>query len=226
AWLPAAGVGPPLALAVSDGHGDRRCFRSDVGARLAVETGSHLLMEFLDCPFDPNNLSLIKHTAEDRLSEGLVRSWRQEVEKHLAENPFRQEEWDFLREKVGEEARSAIENDPFLAYGATLLLAAVTETYLLCMQLGDGDSRRTDPVPPGAAGSGVDFHGRLFQFIRQRGRFSPDGTGLPADDPVGRDRSGPAETAGIPGGNIPQGQRGRHYFGNGDQPHPVGISDG
>lgn len=160
AWLPAAGVGPPLALAVSDGHGDRRCFRSDVGARLAVETGSHLLMEFLDCPFDPNNLSLIKHTAEDRLSEGLVRSWRQEVEKHLAENPFRQEEWDFLREKVGEEARSAIENDPFLAYGATLLLAAVTETYLLCMQLGDGDILAMDAA--GVAGRLVAKDERLI----------------------------------------------------------------
>ncbi|MCX5977009.1 MAG: protein phosphatase 2C domain-containing protein, partial [Coprothermobacterota bacterium] len=88
----------------------------------------------------------------------------QEVEKHLAENPFRQEEWDFLREKVGEEARSAIENDPFLAYGATLLLAAVTETYLLCMQLGDGDILAVDAA--GVAGRLVakDDHVELIPF--------------------------------------------------------------
>ncbi|MDQ3699739.1 MAG: protein phosphatase 2C domain-containing protein, partial [Chloroflexota bacterium] len=46
-WWPESGLGPPLVLAVADGHGSAKCFRSDVGSRLAVaaavEVGAALL---------------------------------------------------------------------------------------------------------------------------------------------------------------------------------------
>ena len=37
AWFPDSGKGPPLIVAVSDGHGSPRNFRSDVGSKIAVE---------------------------------------------------------------------------------------------------------------------------------------------------------------------------------------------
>jgi hypothetical protein len=39
--------GTPLLLAVADGHGSAKCFRSDTGARLAVETAARVIREAL-----------------------------------------------------------------------------------------------------------------------------------------------------------------------------------
>ena len=36
-WLPASGVGPPLILVISDGHGSAKYFRSHIGSAQAAE---------------------------------------------------------------------------------------------------------------------------------------------------------------------------------------------
>ncbi|MBU1878020.1 MAG: protein phosphatase 2C domain-containing protein, partial [Chloroflexi bacterium] len=71
-WLPASGLGAPLILAVSDGHGSPRYFRSHVGADLAVETAVWVIQDLLDGQPDPANLTAIKRTAEDRLPREIV----------------------------------------------------------------------------------------------------------------------------------------------------------
>ena len=101
-WLPEDGAGPPVILAVSDGHGSAKCIRSDVGSRLAVTTAARVLQDFLTGQDDQTNLSAIKRMAEDRLPQTLVRAWKEEVKAHLEENPFTAEEGECLVVQEGD----------------------------------------------------------------------------------------------------------------------------
>ena len=62
--LPESGVGSVLCVAVADGHGSTRYFRSDVGARLAVQSATEVLQAFLAAYWTERHLSLIKRMAQ------------------------------------------------------------------------------------------------------------------------------------------------------------------
>ena len=151
-WLPERGGGPPVALAISDGHGSAKCFRSDVGARLAVETATDTMVEFLENRADVADLAVTEGTTEQ-----LVRRWRRAVEAHRRAAPFSPAEMDTLERRDGAAARAAVEANPFLAYGATLSAVLLAETFVLYLQLGDGDILAVSdqgevrrPLPPDA----------------------------------------------------------------------------
>jgi hypothetical protein len=116
-WLPAAGEGSSIVLAVADGHGSARYSRSHIGAALAVESAAQLVHEFINRDFE--NLSLIKDAVEDWLPRALVRKWVEVVTEHCNEDP--------------------LEDESLIAYGATLIVAAVSERFALYLQLGDGE---------------------------------------------------------------------------------------
>jgi serine/threonine protein phosphatase PrpC len=138
-WLPASGMGPPLILAVSDGHGSAKYFRSHIGAERAVETAAWVIQDLLDGQPDPTNLSAIKRTAEDRLPQEVVRRWKESVSEHLKQVPVTPDELDAIEQRDGSAARQALVDDPALAYGATILAVLVAERFILYLQLGDGD---------------------------------------------------------------------------------------
>jgi hypothetical protein len=139
-WFPESGVGPPLILSLSDGHGSPRNFRSDVGARFAVEEATNLMRELLLAGQpDPSKLSTIKRTAEERLPGEIVRRWRAAVTRHLADHPITEEDLETLEKRRDPKARRSIEKDPPVAYGATLLSVLITSGFILYLQLGDGD---------------------------------------------------------------------------------------
>jgi serine/threonine protein phosphatase PrpC len=138
-WLPASGEGPPLILAVADGHGSAKYFRSHVGAEKAVESAAWLIQDLLDGQPDLTNLSAIKRTAEDRLPVEIVRRWREAVSAHLAQSPLTRDELDALEQQDGAAARQTVVDNPTLVYGATVLAVLVAETFILYLQLGDGD---------------------------------------------------------------------------------------
>ena len=126
-WLPSVGRGSSVVLAAADGHGSARYSRSHIGAALAVENAARLVENFLQSQNDVDNLSLIKHATEEWLPRALVRNWSETVAEHLKTDPLTPEELALL------DADSAV------AYGATLLVAAVTERFVLYLQLGDGE---------------------------------------------------------------------------------------
>lgn len=137
AWLPERGEGSVLCVAVADGHGNARYFRSDVGARLAAEVATEGLEGFLaDCGAE-TNLSLIKRIAEERLPRYLVRAWLKAVEADYANKCLTNEEK--MRLMSAGIPQKPIEANPAIAYGTTLLAVAVAPTFLLFLQLGDGD---------------------------------------------------------------------------------------
>ena len=135
----AADGAPPLFVAVSDGHGSERCFRSDVGARLAVETA---LSECRACLEGLNAASPteIKDTIERRFLGHLVRAWRRRVALHADEHPFTPEEISRIAWSVAPPDERRLSDEQVIhAYGATLLVLMLTEQFALYLQLGDGE---------------------------------------------------------------------------------------
>jgi hypothetical protein len=138
-WLPASGTGPPLILAISDGHGSAKYFRSHIGSERAVETAVWMIQDLLDGQPDPSNLSAIKRTAEDRLPREIVRRWEEAVAEHVKQSPLTPDELGTLEQQDGVSARQAVSDNPSLAYGATMVAVLVAPTFILYLQLGDGD---------------------------------------------------------------------------------------
>ncbi|MBI3734321.1 MAG: protein phosphatase 2C domain-containing protein [Chloroflexi bacterium] len=135
-WEAEPDSGLPLAVAVSDGHGSARSFRSALGAQLAVNAAASALGDLLPLPLD--NLSAIKRATEEWLPQSVARLWQSRAREHLAAHPFDEEERARL-DREGAASRAAIEANPLLAYGATVLGALVAEPYIVLLQLGDGD---------------------------------------------------------------------------------------
>lgn len=126
----------PIVLAVSDGHGSPKSFRSDLGAKLAVEIAVETTWTF---QHDSISLPDVKRDAEHRLPAEIVKEWRRRTAEDAERNPFKPEELERLEREAGPAARKTVEDRPEFAYGATLLLVAVADRYLFYLQLGDGE---------------------------------------------------------------------------------------
>lgn len=157
-WWPEFGLGPPLILAVSDGHGSAKSFRSHIGATLAVNLATKVLKQLFQLDEQPDQLnadiSRINHTVQTQLPKKLVNRWQEAVENELEKEPFTDDEWALLEKEDGLAARQAVEKNPTIAYGATLLAVVVAEHFILYLQLGDGDilcvdtnGKTTYPIP-------------------------------------------------------------------------------
>jgi hypothetical protein len=125
----------PLILAVSDGHGGAKYFRSDKGATFAVAAAIDTLSQFQESLASFSNSSW----REEHLTKSLVNTWRGKVNAHLNDEPFAHEDLRLLEEKEGPAARQIVEGNPVLAYGATILVVMITESFIAYLQLGDGD---------------------------------------------------------------------------------------
>jgi serine/threonine protein phosphatase PrpC len=134
-----SGRGLPLVVSVSDGHGSNKCFRSDRGSRFAVKKAAQLVGEFLDESRGHADLSELESRARDYLPREFVRRWREAVEADLKARPFEEGELQAVEGKDGPRARKLVEENPALAYGATSLTVAVEESFVLYLQLGDGE---------------------------------------------------------------------------------------
>ncbi len=130
--LPDLESDPPWILALADGHGSPKSFRSDRGALLAVNTAAAVCRR-LPCDPESPRLSTIKHWAEDYLSREIVRCWREAVDEDIAAHPIAAEE-------CTQSSLASLESGGhYLAYGATLLVVMVTVTFIIYWQVGDGD---------------------------------------------------------------------------------------
>jgi hypothetical protein len=148
---------PAVAVAVADGHGHVRHFRSRRGAELAVEVatavGAALTTEIAALP-GPDQVE-----AAFRAAAGpeLVRRWRDAVERDLADRPIT----DVERYRAGLAPDPSID-DLMYAYGSTLVLAVAVADWLLLAQIGDGDAfvitdagTALRPLPPDPRLNGV-----------------------------------------------------------------------
>ena len=132
-YIPESGQGENVVMAVADGHGSSRSFRSDRGARLAVRTATRLLRSRLQelTRSHPDHA----HAQLRALARAIVEAWVEQVRDDLKRYPFG--EGDLA--KLDQRARHELDGNPLLAYGATLLAAAVTRKGIYYLQVGDGD---------------------------------------------------------------------------------------
>ncbi len=131
-------------LAVADGHGSPRCFRSDQGSRMAVDVAIRMTRLFLDDLVGMPTAGQ-KKEIEHRLPSLLVREWRKEVEQHWRQTPLEIQERAALG--LTPDAPAPVDA-PFIAYGATLVMAAVSDQYVFFLQLGDGEILEVSGEPP------------------------------------------------------------------------------
>lgn len=157
----------PIILAVADGHGGSKYFRSDQGSKLAVATAAEVIDGFMHALKEDNNAAFDETTLKMHAPKGIIKRWVEQVRAHLQLHPIESEELnrldpkerdEFLRcgttysslipagdteaQALTDEQKSELqiaEAKLIQAYGATLLVVAVTERYLLYWQLGDGD---------------------------------------------------------------------------------------
>jgi serine/threonine protein phosphatase PrpC len=129
-----------LLIAVSDGHGSLRSFRSDRGSMLATECALRLLKNFTRRTGPGVPLSRIRRLAQERWPRELIAAWKSAVRADLDRNPFSPMDFAAFPESPPP-IKPGAEPPPiaYLAYGATLVVAAVTRNYILYAQLGDGD---------------------------------------------------------------------------------------
>jgi len=150
-WYSDSESGLPLILAVSDGHGSKKSFRSDRGAKFAVDIAVSTIKEFIKAvnPHEKvcnqkdytenisniwdalireqkqaENLTIPKRIAEEQLPKEIVKKWKEEVKA------------DIQKDLEGFQNLQGLNE---IAYGATLLSVLITESFIICLQLGDGD---------------------------------------------------------------------------------------
>lgn len=114
-WIPEDGAGGRIVAAVSDGHGASVHFRSDRGARLAVEQALDILAWHMDDD-DPGL---------DALPAATVAGWRDAVLGDMAADPLQRD--------------GARPGATLAPYGATLLAVAANDAEMTLLQIGDGD---------------------------------------------------------------------------------------
>jgi Protein phosphatase 2C len=130
-----------VILALADGHGSAKSFRSDTGSQLAVEVSIEFASELLKAVrvADVRFLSMVQDQLKTEFPKQIVQSWRERVDEDLARNPFTDSELNALAEQDGPESRRRVERDNRLAYGSTLITAIAMESFVVFWQIGDGD---------------------------------------------------------------------------------------
>jgi len=134
AFAPHCGPSVAAVLAISDGHGSPKCFRSDIGARIACQTALETFARLAHSTSSGARFPKLDAGAHRRLTG----AWRERVQRDLDRVPFTDSELHAL-DAPGRSAREAVLCNPYLAYGATLLAVVVTAVYAAYLQIGDGD---------------------------------------------------------------------------------------
>jgi serine/threonine protein phosphatase PrpC len=113
-----------LVVAVADGHGSDKSFRSERGSRLAVTIAVTVLAARL-------------HRPGELTSAGpdITARWVHDVRAELAQHPPTSAELAGLNPRE----RADLAANPLLAYGTTVLAAAISPGGVQYLQLGDGD---------------------------------------------------------------------------------------
>jgi len=102
-------IGENLVVSIADGHGSNTCFRSDIGAKMAVDVANGLIENNLDDLIQDPEKS--KKIATDLCKE-VSKIWSKNALNHLSKNAFQDAEVDALDEAK----RKSLGRNALLAY--------------------------------------------------------------------------------------------------------------
>jgi len=125
-----------VVVAIADGHGHIRHFRSAEGAGLAVEVACRAASQAAAGLAADTTRDKEAERAGQELARTVVSDWRAAVAGQLGVRPYTVEEQFILD-------RSA--DTPVVPYGSTLLVAVIAAQWLVCAQIGDGDMLAVRP---------------------------------------------------------------------------------
>jgi len=125
-----------VVVAIADGHGHIRHFRSAEGAGLAVEVACRVASQAAAGLAADTTGDKEAERAGQELARTVVSDWRAAVADQLGVRPYTVEEQFILD-------RSA--DTPVVPYGSTLLVAVIATQWLVCAQIGDGDMLAVRP---------------------------------------------------------------------------------
>jgi len=147
------GPGGAVVVAIADGHGHIRHFRSADGAALAVDVACRAASRAAaglaaDATGDEEAA-----LAGQELARAVVADWRSAVADQLKARPYTAKELSLL---------DLTADTPAVPYGSTLLVAVISARWLVCAQIGDGDMLAVSPdgrsFSPVAADDRLDGH--------------------------------------------------------------------
>lgn len=121
----------PLTLAVADGHGSPAYYRSDVGARLAVEAALNSIDHSYQAARRGKRTYGWLRGIERRLPHKILSKWRRSVSRHFENHPS--------PAPNGCSVSTSRHDDYRCAYGSTLLVVVIDSDGILFCQIGDGD---------------------------------------------------------------------------------------
>jgi serine/threonine protein phosphatase PrpC len=121
-------------VVVADGHGEANSFRSDKGARFAVDCALDAIKDFVD-RYQLDADEPARERAIGDLVRRVVALWQEKVKQHYTDLPFTPKELARCNEK-GRQRFS--EGEQHKAYGTTLIAAAITPEYWFGFHIGDG----------------------------------------------------------------------------------------
>ena len=140
-------------VAVADGHGDVQYFRSDVGSGFAVQS-------VRECLTDSAVVNALKTSMREKdrervisqLKSSIIGRWNILVTDHATDHPFTEDEFEGIPEKYAERYRAGEQAES--VYGSTLIAVLLTDSFMLALQIGDGNCVTVDrdgvfsqPVP-------------------------------------------------------------------------------
>ena len=119
-----------LVVAVADGHGHWRHFRSRSGSRFAVDVACRSIDSFSQRLLAIDRPDELEVFAEHVLVPNILDGWKAAVANDVESSPFT---------PVEEELQTNFHDGPESAYGSTLLIAVSWNRWVLLLQIGDGD---------------------------------------------------------------------------------------
>lgn len=158
---------------VCDGHGGKRYFRSDIGAKIAAEVTERNVQMFLK-EVGPALLKGKSFSQEETISgqiykqdfdkqspvesafrqlfASIISGWNVKVLEHASQNPIREEEKSDLELKWIDDFNNGLSLEK--VYGCTLIVYASTPDFWLAFQIGDGkcfsfdkEGQWKEPIP-------------------------------------------------------------------------------
>lgn len=130
---------------ISDGHGGNNYFRSDRGAKMAVNSAKEAIQGFMENFKKGASIKLYDQLFRSpdafmrQLETNILYRWRKMIEQDYHDNPFTDEEKDLM----SKEGREKYESNPDKlfkkAYGATLIAVLVfSDNFWFGLHIGDG----------------------------------------------------------------------------------------
>jgi len=131
----------PVIVAVSDGHGSSSSYRSDVGAKLAVESAADCVSRLLTNKEFASDVRKLQDFVHYGLAREIHMNWKEAVDRHMNSNAA---DSKLLSNSANEKAPldsapTGNNTNPYLIYGATILCVGLLKKTAVFIQLGDGD---------------------------------------------------------------------------------------